>query len=362
MTTTTPSARPQESQPERRWYQRVTDAMIADWSIAFSIVVCLGIVALGVWLTRYELATPPANDPFFYDWQLAEPTFLSRATAWVGFALHNLLIWLTIYYAQKHYKKYTENLRGANWAAVIINVVFIVAHYLQTMFFYDAIAQDLPSWTAQATVIMMLFVILAMENKRRGLFFGKKIQFRQEFYHWMKEYHGYAFSFAVIYTFWFHPMVPTWGHLGGFISVFLVMAQGSLFFTKMHLNKYWKLLVEIMVLPHAALVALEQGGGLVYMFLFGFLAMFIVTQMHGIGLKPWVKTVFYTGFLASALFTYLVLREPFQANEIIRIPVILYVQVFAMYGLWWLFARLTGRIGGAKVKEQPAAAPSAEAA
>jgi len=304
-----------------------------------------------VWLTRFELATPTINDAFFYDWQRADPDFWSRATAWVGFALHNLAIWLTIYYAQKHYVKYTATLRGANVAAIVINLVFIALHFAQTAFFYDAIAQDLPSWTAQATVIMMLFVIMAMENKRRGMFFGRKIKFRQEFYHWMKQYHGYAFSFAVIYTFWFHPMVPTLGHLGGFISVFLVMAQGSLFFTRTHQNKYWKLLVEIMVLPHAALVALNQGGGLIYMFLFGFLTMFIVTQMHGLGLKPWVKTIFYSGFLASALFTYLVIRQPFQANEIIRIPAILYLQVFLMYGLWWLFARVTGAIGGARVKE-----------
>lgn len=101
------------------------------------------------------------------------------------------------------------------------------------------------------------------------------------------------------------------------------------------------------MLPHAATVAFNQGGGLVYMFMYGFLAMVIVTQMHGLGLKPWVKWVFGAGFLLSVLITYTLLRAPFQVNEVIRIPVILYGMVFLMYGGWWLGARLSGRLGGA---------------
>ncbi|MBL8130805.1 MAG: hypothetical protein JNL42_03030 [Anaerolineae bacterium] len=326
-----------------RWKDRTA----ADYGIILAVVACLAIVALGVVLTRFELEQPgPAFDGFFYEWQRADPDFWSRATAWVGFGLHQIGVWLCIYYAQKHYTKYTDRLRGANWAALGVNTLFIVLHFFQTMFFYDGIAQDLPSWTAQFTVIMMLFVIVAMENKRRGIFFGRKVNFRQEFYAWMRQYHGYAFSFAVIYTFWFHPMVFTLGHLGGFVHVILVMVQGSIFFTKMHLNRNWKFLLEVLVLPHAALVALNQGGGLVYMFLFGFLAMFIVTQMHGLGYKRWLKWVYGLAFAGAVAITYLILRQPYQVNEVIRIPAILYLMVFVMYGLWWLWAKFTGRLSG----------------
>ena len=52
------------------------------------------------------------------------------------------------------------------------------------MYFYDGIAQDLPSWTAQFAVALMLIVILGMENQRRGLFFGRKIGFRARFHRW----------------------------------------------------------------------------------------------------------------------------------------------------------------------------------
>jgi hypothetical protein len=51
-------------------------------------------------------------------------------------------------YAQRTYSKrdYSSTLRPVNWIALGINFVFIVLHYFQTMFFYDAIAQDIPSW------------------------------------------------------------------------------------------------------------------------------------------------------------------------------------------------------------------------
>lgn len=341
-----------------------TDRQGADWGIIFAIVVCLAIVALGAALTRFPLAEVDPSAPdmflgFFYQWQRADPTFLSRLTAWLGFALHTLAVWVTIYWAtEKLSLRYTSELKPVNYAALAVNGGFIVLHYIQTAIFYDGLAQDVPSWTAQFTVIMMLFIIAAMENRRRGLFFGKKVSFRKEFYDWMKRYHSYAFSFAVIYTFWFHPMVFTWGHLVGFVQVILVMVQGSLMFTRMHLNKKWIVLIELLVLPHAAVIAIGQGKGLVYMFALGFLTMFIVTQMHALNLKTWVRNGIYAGFVATLLVIYLFIREPYMVNEVIRIPAIEYGMIFITYGLWLLFARFTGRIESFRVSEPPPPVPA----
>lgn len=335
------------------------DRVAAEGGILFALVVCLAIVAMGTWLGQFTLEPEPLNEPFHYEWQLANPTIWSRATIWIGFALHQLAVWMTIYFAQKHYSKYTDRLRPVNIAALALNAGFIVLHYLQTYIFYDAIAQDIPSWTAQYAVIMMLVVILAMENKRRGMFFGRKVKFRQAFYDFLRRYHGYIFSFAVIYTFWFHPMVPTWGHLFGFAYVILVMVQGSLMFTRFHLNRRWTFLLEILVLPHAASVALNQStSGLVWMFLFGFIAIFLVTQMHGLGLKTWVKNVFYASFALTVAYVYLVLRQPYQVNEVIRIPMIEYLTVFALYGLWLLGARIAGRSD--RLRDGATAAPAGD--
>jgi hypothetical protein len=132
--------------------------------------------------------------------------------------------------------------------------------------------------------------------------------------------------------------------------------QGSLMMTRMHLNRKWTFLLEILVLPHAALVAWNQVATgspdmLLRMFTFGFLAIFIVTQMHGLGLKPWLKNLFGFGFLASILLIYLFDTRFVNINEVIRIPAIEYGMIFVMYGLWWLFARFTGRLKGARTAE-----------
>ncbi|MCA9914342.1 MAG: hypothetical protein KC496_13395, partial [Anaerolineae bacterium] len=99
-----------------------------------------------------------------------------------------------------------------------------------------------------------------------------------------------------------------------------------------------------------------QGGGLVYMLMFGFMTIFVVTQMHGLGLRAGVKNLFYAGYILSILGTYVILREPYMVNEVIRIPAIDYLMIFMTYGLWWIFARITGTIGGAKVQQQIPAA------
>ena len=321
------------------------DMQVVKGSVVFSVLLCAAIVAMGGALSQFELIPHP-EDGFVYEWQLAEQTQWGQLTAWLGFAVHQLLIWATIVYAQRRYTKrdYTNKLRPVNLWAVGINFVFIILHYLQTLFFYDAIAQDIPSWTALSAVALMLIVILGMENQRRGLFFGRKVPMRRAFTDALRKYHGYFFSFAVIYTFWFHPMEPTWGHLVGFAHVVLVMAQGSLMFMRAHLNKRWMFLLEIMVLPHAVQVAINQGAGLMPMFLFGFAAIFLVTQMHGLGLKPWLRRAFYGSFVLAVLYVYIFVREPWQANEILRIPFIDYGVLFVMYAVYWVGARIAARL------------------
>lgn len=340
----------------------VQDRHAVNWGMILSIAACLAILALGTWQLQFELVEKtPTSGAFFYKWRLADPTFLSRATAWLGFGAHLLLVWATIWWAvEKSPRQYTQTLRPVNFVALAVNGVFVVLHYLQSAFFYDGTVQDLPSWTAQGTVIMMLFVIMAMENRRRGLFFGKKLPLRKEFYRWLRDYHGYAFSFAVIYTFWIHPMVPTWGHLTGFLHVMLIMLQGSLMFTKVHLNKTWIVTLELIVLPHAALVAIEQGFGLVYMFAFGFLVTFIVTQMHAFRLPRWVTGSVYASFVLTLVLIYGIGdRALFQINEVIRIPAVLYGLLFITYAGWWLFARFTGRLERADSKLLPPDMPAA---
>jgi len=117
---------------------------------------------------------------------------------------------------------------------------------------------------------------------------ARKIRLSSDPIEYVRKYHGYAFSWAVIYTFWYHPMENTFGHAMGFIHTFMVMVQGSLIYQKVHLNKYWRLLLESWVWFHGFGVAVMVAEDIwwkemaPFMFGLGFGTLFFVTQIYGL--------------------------------------------------------------------------------
>jgi len=218
------------------------------------------------------------------------------------------------------------------------NAFFITVHLLQTHLWYDGLAQDVAEFTSQASVTLMLVAILIMENQRRGLFFGKRAPLPKNVVKTIRHYHGYYFSWAIIYTFWYHPMDFTSGHLLGFTYMFLLLLQSSLFFTRMHVNPYWTIVQELSVVIHAVIVAIMNTDGWPR-FLTGFLGLFVITQMHGLGLSRatrWVIGLAYIGLLA------VVYSRP-GTNHVIEammIPAFELVAVFILSFLVWIISRL----------------------
>ena len=129
----------------------------------------------------------------FYDWQLAEHTIWGRVTAWGFYALHQIILWALIYYAQTSVKKYSPGLHPVNVWALGVNALFVILHLIQTHLWYDALAMDMSSFTSQGSVILMLCAILVMENKRRGMFFGVKAPFAERVVSFARKYRGYLF-------------------------------------------------------------------------------------------------------------------------------------------------------------------------
>jgi uncharacterized membrane protein YhdT len=97
--------------------------------------------------------------PFAYAWRLSDPTAISRFAAWSGYLLHNVIAWVIIYLAQRQKPKYGDQFRWFNWSMVAVNVIFAMLHILQTRFFYDGLAQDVPELSALGSVALMLIVI-----------------------------------------------------------------------------------------------------------------------------------------------------------------------------------------------------------
>jgi len=271
-----------------------------------------------------------------YFWKLPDPTFWTRATAWTGYLLHQTFIWALIWRAQKQKLATTDKLHSINLLALGANAFFVLLHLGQTHLTYDGLAQDVPIWTSQGSVILLLVIVLAMENSRRGLFFGHRAPMPKEGIRALRKYHGFVFSWAVIFTFWFHPMLGTSGHLLGTIYTALLMLQGSLFFTRAHKNRYWTGSLEVLVLVHGTMVSVMQGNEMWPMFLFGFAAIFIVTQMHGLGFPRWLRWAFVISYGAGVVSVYGLLRSDWVSiSEVFRIPVIEYLLAFIVALIAW---------------------------
>ena len=309
------------------------DLLVLWGGILFSLAFTALIWWAGARLDAIELL--PDQGVAWYYWRLPNPTFLTRATAWLSYLAHQIAIWALIYIAQKDKLKYTTNLHKVNLYALGVNAIFIAWHFVQTHLWYDGLAQDVSIFSSQGSVIVLLVWIMLMENQRRGLFFGKKVPISQQVIRFARKYHGYFFAWATIYTFWYHPMVSTSGHLIGFLYMFMLLLQGSLFFTRIHINKWWMFANEFAVLVHGTLVAVMQGNGIWPMFAFGFGGVFIITQMHGLGLSRWVKWALLFIYVVLVLLVYSE-RGWDKLNEIIRIPLIDYLAVFILAGLFWL--------------------------
>ena len=312
----------------------------ALWAgISFSLV-WTGII----WLAGDRLAAIPKlpdQGAAWYFWKLPEPTFWSRFSAWALYGAHQIISWGLIWYAQRYINRYTTGLHKVNIVALAVNALFILLHFVQTHLWYDGLAQDTSIFASQASVIILLVWVLLMENRRRGLIWGKEVPISRQITDAARKYHGYIFSWAIVYTFWFHPMENSSGHLIGFFYMFLLMLQGSLFFTRMHVNRWWTLTQELLVVVHGTLVAVMNTGsqGLWPMFLFGFLGIFIITQMHGLGLGSKTKLGLLGLYCASAVATYSWLGFD-RLNEIVRIPLIEYLAVLILAGLLWLVIKL----------------------
>lgn len=338
MTDTTPE---QISQPPKK----MSDS---SWGLWAGIAFCFGYTALIYVLKPFmpEIDFAPDTGFAHYYWKLPDPTFWSRATAWGGYILHQVAIWGMIYYAQNQKLRYTNGLHPINVIALGANALFVLLHLAQTHVWYDGTAQDTHIMTSQGSVILLLVMVLIMENQRRGVAFGKKVGWLTEPGRVMRKYHGYIFSWAAIYTFWYHPMETSVGHLFGTFYTCMIMLTGSLMFTRAHTNKYWTFTLEFFVVIHGTIVALMQGNGQWSQFFFGFMAMFIITQMHGLGLSRWLRWAFIAAYLGAIGFVY-GSRDWQTMEEIPRVPMVEYALIFIIGGAVWLGlwagARLSGK-------------------
>jgi len=291
---------------------------------------------------------PPLNPdtgPDDYYWKLNVRSALTMIVTWTFYAAHQLSVWIVIIWAHKNYhgKKLDQSkLLTYTWVMAVILIGFTLLHLFQTQIWYDGLAQDVPIFTSQGSVIIMLSILLVMQNPKRGIFFGIKggKLMRPEVSSTFMKSHQLIFSWALVYTFWFHPMDSSPALLSGFFFMALLFIQMVLAYTRLHLNKWWVLIVETYVSVHATIVAVAQwvdfgSNNMWAMFLLGFLAMLIFTYIHGLGLPNWLRWSIVAAYFVFMIFIYVPLPFGFGRDvanllrlEFLWIPIILFLIAF----------------------------------
>ena len=290
-------------------------------------------------LAPFRATLLPDTGAAWYYWKLPQPELWASITMWVLYLGHQITVWMLIAKLKNDSRPAAGQIGKYNLYLLIANAVFIVLHLLQTVFFYDALAQFTPVMSSQGSVIVMLVMMLILLNGRRGLFFGKKVALPPLGVSMTQKTHGFYIAWAVVFTFWFHPMEGTLGHLLGFLYLFLLMGQMSLARTTWHTKIGWLTVLEVFVALHGAVVAILAGNGMWPMFFFGFMLMFIITQVYGI-LKNRIAIAGITAsYVALVLVTYSgALANLFTGtpvgwsliHQITWIPIILYALVFVL--------------------------------
>lgn len=292
----------------------------------------------------------PDKGADWYYWQLPEVSNIARITGWVFFALH---LFTTIWFVKKAQQEPAGD-KLNKWHKWLLGsqVFFVLLHLVQTYFWYDSLVKDTPVWLSQFSVIIMLVLMLGMLNPKRGIFFGKKVPIPASIVKAFVDFHGYFIILATVFTFWYHPMESTVGHLIGFFYMYLLFGQIIFANTRIHFNRFWVFLLEITVLLHGTAIAIQsvnvpsQNPTKVMwpMFAFGFGAIAVITQMYYLKLPKWGLLLINTLYVLMVIFVYtgalFGVRSFDKIYEISFIPFIEYLLVFVFAGIAWIWLKL----------------------
>ncbi|HET6485576.1 MAG TPA: hypothetical protein VFH83_04100 [Spirochaetia bacterium] len=270
----------------------------------------------------------PDQGAAWYFWKLPAPTVWGRLTSWGFYALHQLSVWLLVFLAMRK-RRNPHALSGITIGFLAVNLFFILLHILQTHLWYDGLAQDVPIWSSQYSVIVMLVIMLFMLNPRRGLLLGRKFPYSRAGLGFVNRWHGVYISWALVYTFWFHPTEGSIGLLVGFFYMFLLLTQLSMAGTRYHVSIAWITALEFTVGLHGPIIAIQNGYASWPMFAAGFLFMTAFTQQYGFKLPPWGRVAVFATYGAGVAVMYW-FRGYARLYEVLFIPAALYGGAIAL--------------------------------
>lgn len=327
------------------------DKMISKYFVLWIGLSCL-FVLLIMFVSQYYVHAPfiPDQGASWYYWQLPEINQVGRILGWVFFISH---LMTTLFLTWKIKKEGQFNIFGKLPKLLFISqVVFILLHLIHSYFWYDSLVKDTPVWLSQFSVIIMLVLMLGILNPKRGLFFGKKVPIPSNIVKAFIDFHGIFIITATIFTFWYHPMESTVGHLIGFFYMFMLFGQIIFASTKIHFNRIWVFLLEFTVLIHGTVIAMQSvnlpavGASKIMwpMFAFGFGAIAVITQIYYLRLPKSVMIAINAIYILMVGLVYsgvlFGVRTFDKIYEISFIPLIEYLLVFVFVGIAWIYFKM----------------------
>ncbi len=326
--------------------------------VLFALIYTVTIYILGPLLDRFVLF--PDSGPDWYYWQLPTRNDFGMIVTWFFYLSHQVIVWGLIFWAARKYKDSNSmQLRGFNYAMIFVTVVFTLLHLVQTHVNYDGLAQDVPIWTSQGSVIVMLALILVIENPRRGLFLGKRAgrPMTARVVGFLRRNHGYIIGWALVYTFWFHPATNDPQLLTGFVYMLLLFTQMSLAYTQIHLKASWIAFLESFVAIHAFVVAVNNtlnpaigSSDMWPMFLTGFAFLVVFTYIYALKPRREIRFLAIAAYFIGLIWIYLPApigygRDPMRILmiEFLWIPIALYVLAYVFAGIVYLYLKFKKR-------------------
>ncbi|MFW9960950.1 MAG: hypothetical protein ACFFDV_08025 [Candidatus Thorarchaeota archaeon] len=350
-------------EPDSQDVKTTSNRALYAWigCLVFAVIFTFIIWILGPLLDEFIsnfITTDPGAD--YYYWQLQTRDFMTMLIVWSFYLAHQFSIWGAIFWAQRNLTEFktrpTTGLTTYNWATLMINGIFIVLHLVQTHIWFDGLAQDVPIWTSQGSVIVMLVIILIIEHPRRGLFMGRKMgkPLTAQVSGFFRRNHPYVIAWALVYTFWFHPMTYDPQLLTGFFYMFLLFTQLSLAYTVVHLNRGWIVLLESFVAVHAFVVALYNtlmgpisSPNMWPMFASGFAFMFVFTYMYTFKVRREYRGIIYAIYFGALAWIYLPAEyggynrglSYLMRLEFLWIPIILYLLAIVFAAIVYFYQK-----------------------
>lgn len=274
-----------------------------------------------------------------------------------------------------------HRLRWWHGATLGLHATFCVARVAHTRWVsYDGLARDVHEASALGAVAVLLVWVWLLRSPERGVFFGcfrlslpggggsrAAATLRSA----AVAAHSYAFSFACVWTLWYHPAVATPAHVTGIVYIGALLVQSALAGTAAHVEEGWMTALEVSVAGHALVtaaaattrsasaaaaagVAVAQPGGgggggdggksLLPLFGWGFASTFVAVPLHGLGWSAATRARVTAAYGATAAAAVAGRWGGTRAYHVVAIPVadavILGVLVAVLGGGNWAAIRL----------------------